>query len=181
MNKAAALALTLTLTSSVAFAQGGGGGSSGGSTGGAASSSAGPTGAAGSPRAGSAGAGMTVVNGAPPGPANAAGLNNSGNDPSGSGNRPNFSSDTTTGIANPSSESSRASGSRNTQNAGVITTPHNPRVMFLLGMAHCGPIVRCSMPGHNGPTTTSNRDSDARIDAENRELDQTVKGICKGC
>jgi hypothetical protein len=180
MNKAAALALTLTLTSSVAFAQGGGGGISGGSTGGAASSSAGPTSAAGSPRAGSAGAGTTGVNGVPPGPANAAGLNNSGNDPSGSGNRPNFNNDTTTGIANPSSDSSRAIGSRNTQNAGR----DNRGAQSSSDVPAGDGALRTNgtrMPGHNGSTTTSNRDSDARIDAENRKLDQTVKSICKGC
>jgi hypothetical protein len=123
---------------------------------------------------------MTVVNGVPPGPANAAGLNNSGNDPSGSGNRPNFNSDTTTGIANPSSESSRASGSRNTQNAGR----DNHAAQSSSDVPAGDGALRTngtSMPGHNGPTTTSNRDSDARIDAENRKLDQTVKSICKGC
>jgi hypothetical protein len=61
----------------------------------------------------------------------------------------------------------------------VITAPHNPRATFLLAMALRTNGTR--MPGNNGPTTTSNRDSDAKIDTENRKLDQTVKSICKGC
>ena len=96
----------------------------------------------------------------PPGPANAAGLNNSGNDPSGSGNAPNFSSETTTGIANPSSTQS----SSNVPSGDGALRGNGTR-----------------MPGPNAPTTTSNRDSDAKIDTENRKLDQTVKSICKGC
>jgi hypothetical protein len=37
------------------------------------------------------------------------------------------------------------------------------------------------MPGPNAATTTRNEDSDARIDAENRKLDEKVKSICRGC
>jgi len=162
MKRTVALAITFALASSVAFAQGGGG-SSGSSSGGGAASSTGSTSPAGSPRAGSAGAGTTGVNGVPPGPANAAGLNNSGNDPSGSGNAPNFSSETTTGIANPSSDRATQSSSNVPSGDGALR----------------GNGTR--MPGPNAPTTTSNRDSDAKIDTENRKLDQTVKSICKGC
>jgi hypothetical protein len=35
-------------------------------------------------------------------------------------------------------------------------------------------------PDTAGPTTTSEQNSDAKIDAENRKLDRMVKSICKG-
>jgi hypothetical protein len=69
----------------------GGAGGHGGSTGSAAPTSSGTVGtgtpttgsAAGTPNAGKAGAGLNGVNGIPTGPANAAGQNNAGNNPSG--------------------------------------------------------------------------------------------------
>ena len=101
-----ALALMIGLTPSLTYAQGGGGGGGGGGGAGGGGSASGASAgagssAAGSPAAGSAGAGSLGTNGVPPGPANSAGLNNSGNDPSGSGNTPRFNSGTTTGLANP--------------------------------------------------------------------------------
>jgi hypothetical protein len=37
------------------------------------------------------------------------------------------------------------------------------------------------MPGPNAPTRTSSQDSDAKVNAENRRLDNAVKSICRGC
>lgn len=37
------------------------------------------------------------------------------------------------------------------------------------------------MPGPNAATRTSSQDSDARINTENRRLDNAVKSICRGC
>ncbi len=38
-----------------------------------------------------------------------------------------------------------------------------------------------TMPGPDRPTVTTEQDSDAKIDEENRKLDRTVSSICKGC
>jgi hypothetical protein len=67
------------------LAQSGGGGSGGSSGGASGGPSGGGMSGAGAPSAGSAGAGATAINGVT-GPANAEGLNNSGNDPGGVGN-----------------------------------------------------------------------------------------------
>jgi hypothetical protein len=179
------ITLMLTLGSTLAFAQGGGGGGGGG--GGAGSAGAG-TGAAssgaassavGSPNAGSAGAGSLGTNGVPSGPANPAGLNNSGNDPSGSGNAPSFSRGTSTGLAKPPSEAPSNGQVRNPANAARGTNSAGTANSSGAGGALRQNGTR--MPGSNSPTTTSTRDSDSKIDAENRKLDQTVKSICKGC
>jgi hypothetical protein len=37
------------------------------------------------------------------------------------------------------------------------------------------------MPGPNAPTRTSSPDGDAKVNAENRKLDNAVKSICRGC
>jgi hypothetical protein len=80
------IVVAVLLTPLPAFAQGGGGSGGGGSAGGASAggaasgSTAGSGSAVGSPNAGSAGAGTAGVSGVPSGPANAGGLNNSGND-----------------------------------------------------------------------------------------------------
>ena len=37
------------------------------------------------------------------------------------------------------------------------------------------------MPGNGEATKTTDQDSDAKIDAENRKLEGKVKSICKGC
>ena len=163
------LALMLTLGSSLAYAQGGGGGggAGGGSAGGGASSSGS---AVSSPSAGSAGAGSLGVNGMPKGPANAAGLNNSGNDPSGFGNatRPNQG---TTGLANPSVGSRRNSMNppRGTNSSGTANASG--------GMSTGGGGGRPT----GKPTTTNEGATDATVNAENKKVDRAVRSICKGC
>jgi hypothetical protein len=172
-----ALALLICLGPSPVLAQsgGGGGGSSGGSAGG---SSAGTSGAAGSPSAGSAGAGSLGTNGVPRGPANAGGLNNADNDPSGAGNAPRFNPGTTTGIANPAPS-----------NGDVRNSSGPPRGTNNLGTAQAsgqggGGSLRSNgkrMPGANTPTTTSEQSTDDVINAENRRLDHALNSICRGC
>jgi len=174
---ALAAALLIAIGSSAVFAQSSGGssGSSGGSSG--ASGASGTSGASaaggtvGSPAAGSAGAGSLGTSGVPRGPGNAAGLNNSGNDPSGAGNAATFSPGTTTGLANPSSNASPRITPANPEQRSD-TTP--PRGTNALGTANSG-------GGGIGASTSNERDSDAKIDAENRKLDRMVKSICKGC
>jgi hypothetical protein len=120
-------ALLLAPMGAIAQSGGGGGGSAGGSAGsgsagggaaGAASAgaSSGPTAgtgsAVGSPNAGSAGAGTAAVSGVPSGPANAGGLNNSGNDLSGAGNSakvPTAPGTNSLGTANSSGSAGNAS------------------------------------------------------------------------
>jgi len=164
-----ALALIVTLGPSLALAQGGGGGGGSGGSGGGASAGSGS--AAGSPAAGSAGAGTLGTNGIPPGPANSAGLNNSGNDPSGSGNNRNFGSGTTTGLANPAPATSPNGG----QSASVP-----PRGTNSAGTAAASGGGSMRANGARKPTT-QDRDADATINAENQKLDRTVKSICRGC
>ena len=38
-----------------------------------------------------------------------------------------------------------------------------------------------TMPSPSSQTATTDRNSDAAIDAENRKLDRAVGSICKGC
>lgn len=183
-------ALIASASMQTSYAQGGGGGGGGGGRGGsnAGGGSAGGTSSgstAGSPSAGSAGAGSLGVNGVPQGPANAAGLNNSGNDPSGVGNTPTFNQGTTTGLANPSANSSR----QNPANGRERNTANPQQGTNSLGTANAsgpggGGSVRSNgtrMSGATGPTTTKEGTSDAQIDAENRKLDHALKSICKGC
>jgi hypothetical protein len=179
-----ALALMIGLTPSLTYAQGGGGGGGGGGGAGGGGSASGASAgagssAAGSPAAGSAGAGSLGTNGVPPGPANSAGLNNSGNDPSGSGNTPRFNSGTTTGLANPAPATP--------SNGDVRNSPTTPPGINSAGTAAAsggGGGLRSNgtrMPGPDAPTAKADQDSDAKIDAENQKLDRTVKSICKGC
>jgi len=171
---ALAVALIFAIGSSLAHAQ------SGGSTGGGASS-----GGAGAPAAGSAGAGSLGISGVPRGPGNAAGLNNSGNDPSGAGHAPAFNSGTTTGLANPSGRSPAQGSSSNGEQRNAERPP--PRGTSSSGTASSsggGRTVRSNgttMPGPDSASTTDSKDSDAKIDAENKKLDQMVKSICRGC
>ena len=83
---ASAFAIAILAVPVGSLAQSSGGGGAGGAGGAASGPSSGTGSAAGSPNAGSAGAGTAGVNGVPSGPANAGGLNNSVNDPSGAGN-----------------------------------------------------------------------------------------------
>ncbi len=157
-----ALALMISAGPPLAFAQ-----SSGGS--------------AGSPRAGSAGAGTLGTNGIPPGPANAAGQTNAGNDPSGSGNAPHFSPGTTTGLANPAPASP--------SNGSVSNSSPPPRGTNAAGTAKAsgiggGGTLRSNgtrIPGPNAPTTRSERDTDAQFRAENERLSHALNSICRGC
>lgn len=159
------LTLLICVAPSTVLAQSSGGGSSVGSSAGGAAS--GPS-AAGSPSAGSAGAGSLGTNGVPPGPANSAGLNNAGNDPSGVGNAPRFNSGTTTGVANPSQSN------RDVQSSTVA-----PRGTNSAGTA------QASGQGGGGrrsaPTRTSEQGTDAVINAENRRLNHALNSICRGC
>jgi hypothetical protein len=172
----AALIAAASVQASYAQGGGGGGGSAGGGSAGGASSGS----AVGSPSAGSAGAGSLGVNGMPRGPANAAGPTNSGNDPSGVGNAPNFNQGTTTRLANPSANSPQQN-----QRNGDQGNSTNSRGTSSAGTAQGGGGTLRSngtrMPGPNTATTTKEGDSDAKIDAENRRFDRMVKGICKGC
>jgi hypothetical protein len=173
-------AAVFTLGSSLAFAQGGGGGG-GSAGGGAAGGSGGTSGAAASPRAGSPGAGSLGTSGVPSGPANPAGLNNSGNDPSGSGRTPTVNSGATgatTGLANPSRDTPANREGRNPANP--------PRGTNSAGTADSsgGGSLRSNgtrMPGPSGPTAVNDQSSDAKIEMENKKLDRTVRSICRGC
>jgi hypothetical protein len=116
----------------------------------------------------------------PPGPANAAGLNNAGNDPSGIGNTPKFNSGTTTGLANPSQGTQTNREVRNPTTAPPGTNSAGTAQSSGGGNG----ALRSNgtrMPGPAGPTATKEQSSDAQIDAENRRLDKMVKSICKGC
>ena len=90
---ASIIAIAILLGLAGSLAQTGEGGAGGAASG----PSAGSGSPVGSPSAGSAGAGTTGVNGVPSGPANAGGLNNSGNDPSGAGNSAKLALATATG------------------------------------------------------------------------------------
>jgi hypothetical protein len=88
---------------------------------------------------------------------------------------------TTTGLANPSQ--------RSPSNGEVRNALSPPPGTNSLGTAQSsgppgGGALRSNgtrMPGPDAPTKTSNQDSDARIEAENRRLDNAVKSICRGC
>jgi hypothetical protein len=82
--------------------------------GGAGGTSAGSGSAAGSPSAGSAGAGTSGISGVPSGPANAGGLNNSGNDPSGVGN--------SSKLASPPPPGTNSAGTANSSGPGSGVT-----------------------------------------------------------
>jgi hypothetical protein len=91
----------------------------------------------------------------PPGPANAAGLNNSGNDPSGAGNSSRV---TPLSPGTNSAGTAQSSGSGVNTGAGVTT-----------GAAGTGTMAR------------PQGDVDAAINDENRTVDRKLKGICRGC
>jgi hypothetical protein len=191
--------LTAAIASS-SFAQGGGGSSGGSSSGGAsaggaaAGAASGPSrtnSAVGSPNAGAAGAGSSAVSGVPNGPGNAAGLNNSINDPSGAGNSDKLPTTPTpqqgtVGLANPApSPRSPATSSQSQERArGNRTNPEEAAVPGTSGSPAADSALRSNgttMPGPARQTATKDRDSDAAIDEENRRLDRTVGSICKGC
>lgn len=127
-------------------------------SGGGASGPSGGTGSAvGSPNAGSAGAGTQGVSGVPSGPANAGGLNNSGNDPSGAGN--------SSKLAMPPAPGTNSAGTANSSGSSVTTGSSATTRRAPAGISATGPQTR----------------GDAAIDAENKEVDRKVKSICRGC
>jgi hypothetical protein len=157
------LIAAVLLNPAASLAQGGGG-AGGGSAGGSSAGSASPGGAAsgpsvgtgsavGSPNAGSAGAGTQGLSGVPSGPANPAGLNNSGNDPSGAGNSAK--------VAAPP-PGTNTLGTANSTGSGATTGTAGGRID---GTVTPGP----SMPG------------DAEIRAEDPKVDAKIKSICRGC
>ena len=161
------------------FAQGGGGGAGGGGPGGGAASTGS---ASGTPNAGSAGAGSLGVNRMPQGPANAAGLNNTGNDPSGIENAPNPNRGTTTGRANPSTNSPQMP-QRGTNSVGTARGTNSVGTANSSGVGGDGTLRSngTRAPGRNAPTTTKEGPSNSQIDAENKKVDQMVKSICRAC
>jgi hypothetical protein len=104
---------------------------------------------------------MSGVSGVPSGPANAGGLNNSGNDPSGAGNSakvPTAPGTNNLGTAN-------SSGSAGSAGSGRSTTTGTATGGRIDGTVTQGP----AMPG------------DAEIRAEDPVVDKKIKSICKGC
>jgi hypothetical protein len=94
----------------------------------------------------------------PSGPANAGGLNNSGNDPSGAGN----SSKLATPPGTNSAGTANSSGAAANSGAGVTT-----------GSARSAPAGTTVI----GPQTNG----DAAIDAEDKQINRKLKSICRGC
>jgi hypothetical protein len=95
----------------------------------------------------------------PSGPANAGGLNNSGNDPSGAGNSAKLASPPP---GTNSAGTANSSGSPGTSGSSMTTGSARPAA------------------GDNsapGPSTSG----DAAVDAENKAIDRKLKSICRGC
>jgi hypothetical protein len=156
-----------------------GGASGAASTGAASGPTAGSASPAGSPNAGSAGAGTAGFSGVPSGPANAGGLNNSVNDPSGVGNAvkvPTAPGTNAAGTANSSgatSAGSALSGSGSTGSGTVGAASSGGAANNRAGTGG-GRIDGVTNPGPEIP-------GDAAIKAENAKVDAKVKSICKGC
>jgi hypothetical protein len=198
--KPSAILLTIAIVLPTAvFAAGGGGGGggggaggAGGGAGGAGSGHGGSTGAAaptssgtvgtGTASAGTAGAGISAVNGVPAGPANAAGLNNAGNNPSGS-SLPSTPNTGTVGMGNSSVSVPRGPSPTGLGGTANEPTPGTNAAGTAEGSGGALRDNGRTMPGPNGPTATRDqeRDSDAKIDEENRKTDRAVSNICKGC
>jgi hypothetical protein len=96
----------------------------------------------------------------PSGPANAGGLNNSGNDPSGAGNSAK--------IASPPPQGTNSAGTANSSGSSATA-----RSSATTGSA------RSNTGGVSvtGPSTSG----DAAIDAEDKAVDRKLKSICRGC
>jgi hypothetical protein len=116
--------------------------------------------AAGSPSAGSAGAGTAGVSGVPSGPANAGGLNNSGNDPSGAGNSAK--------VAAPPAPGTNSAGTANSSGSPATT-----------GSSMTTGSARPAAGGTSATDPSVN--SDVAIDAEGKAIDRKLKSICRGC
>jgi hypothetical protein len=96
----------------------------------------------------------------PSGPGNAAGLNNSGNDPSGAGNSSKLAAPPPPGTN--SAGTANSSGAAANSGAGVTT-----------GSARSAPAgTAVTDPQTNG---------DAAIDAEDKQINRKLKSICRGC
>ena len=162
----------MLLTPLPAFAQGGGGGGSGGGWPAVLQRAVRPPDPQPvaavllvRPMPGSAGAGTAGVSGVPSGPANAGGLKNSGNAPSGAGN---------------SAKVHEAPGT-NAKLLGLNRRHRRPR------FDHRGDCrqqsLRCTTTtGRIDGTTTPgpSMPGDAEIRAEDPKVDQKIKNICKG-
>jgi hypothetical protein len=112
--------------------------------------------------------GSAAISGVPSGPANAGGLNNSGNDPSGAGNSakvPTAPGTNTLGTA--SSSGSTSGGTTGSTTTGMA----NSRAA---GVGTGGRIDGTVTPGPSMP-------GDAEIRAEDPKVDAKIKSICKGC
>jgi PPE-repeat protein len=178
------LLIALLATPVAAYGQSGGGagGGGGGSSAGGASAGTSGTGAtsgptagspsaAGTPSAGSAGAGSQAVSGAPSGPANLGGNNNSINDPSGAGNAtkvPGAPGTNSVGTAN--STGAPSGGNSSTGTVSQTTGSALNRSGGQSGGRIDGTVTR-------GPDIPG----DAAIRAEDQVVDKKIKSICKGC
>jgi hypothetical protein len=112
----------------------------------------------------------------PPGPANAGGLNNSGNDPSGAGN--SAKSPDAPGMRTPGTN---AAGTANSSGSSVSNTAAS-RGSTTVGTA--GNRAGGTSSGNIDGTVTSggpDRPGGAEIRAEDVKVDQKIKSICKGC
>jgi hypothetical protein len=112
-------------------------------------------------------------------------LNNSGNDPSGAGNSakvPDAPTNNTVGTANSSASPTKSSSTRNdsaaNDNSGATGLARSNDVPAGDGNLRQNGT---RMSGNGQPTTTTETNSDAQIDTENRKLEGKVKSICRGC
>jgi hypothetical protein len=93
----------------------------------------------------------------PSGPANAGGLNNSGNDPSGAGNSAK--------VASPPPPGTNSAGTANSSGSSSTTT------------GSAGSRAGVGGTEATGPQTSG----DAAIEQENKAIDRRLKSICRGC
>jgi hypothetical protein len=166
-----------------AFAQGGGGGGGGGGAGGSAGGSAGGA-------ASSAGTGGSAASS--PSGAGAAGTTNSGATATPSAAAPNANVNPTTGttdsrtgiaIGTPTPPSGLTQGAVNGDRRDVGTSPGTNAAGTAGSSGTPAVNTQGSAPagGIGRPTTTDQRDTDAKIDQENTKVHQKVKNICKNC
>jgi hypothetical protein len=96
----------------------------------------------------------------PSGPANAGGLNNSGNDPSGAGNSAK--------VVSPPPPGTNSAGTANSSGSSATTGSS-----MTTGSAR-------TAPGGTAATGPS-QSGDVAVDAENKAIDRKLKSICRGC
>jgi hypothetical protein len=87
----------------------------------------------------------------PSGPANAGGLNNAGNDPSGVGNSAK--------VAAPPAPGTNSAGTANSS----------------------GPAANSGAGVTTGSANAPSASGDAALNAENKAIDRKLKSICRGC